>query len=75
MSTAMPDQPMGSPHTGREVGLMAADQREGYEQDIRTSARLTDAEGRVLLAIDGMQPDVGHEVLWVLRDCPVLRCI
>ena len=21
MSTAMPDQPMGSPHTGREVGL------------------------------------------------------
>jgi hypothetical protein len=24
---------------------------------------------RVILAIDGMQPDVGHEVLWVLRDC------
>jgi hypothetical protein len=24
---------------------------------------------RVLLAIDGLQPDVGHEVLWVLRDC------
>jgi hypothetical protein len=22
----------------------------------------------VLLAIDGLQPDVGHEVLWVLRD-------
>lgn len=21
------------------------------------------------LAIDGLQPDVGHEVLWVLRDC------
>src|SRR5918998_6495318 len=23
---------------------------------------------RVILAIDGLQPDVGHEVLWVLRD-------
>ena len=31
--------------------------------------RLTAAEGRVILAIDGLQPDVGHEVLWVLRDC------
>src|SRR5262245_25904724 len=26
-------------------------------------------QGRVLLAIDGLQPDVGHEVLWVIRDC------
>jgi len=26
-------------------------------------------EGRVILAIDGLQPDVGHEVLWVVRDC------
>jgi hypothetical protein len=24
--------------------------------------------GRVVLALDGLQPDVGHEVLWVLRD-------
>jgi hypothetical protein len=24
--------------------------------------------GRVILAIDGLQPDVGHEVLWVIRD-------
>lgn len=24
---------------------------------------------RVVLAVDGLQPDVGHEVLWVLRDC------
>lgn len=24
--------------------------------------------GRVVLAVDGLQPDVGHEVLWVLRD-------
>lgn len=26
-------------------------------------------EGGVVLALDGMQPDVGHEVLWVIRDC------
>lgn len=25
-------------------------------------------QGRVILAIDGLQPDVGHEVLWVIRD-------
>jgi hypothetical protein len=30
--------------------------------------RLTAAAGRVILAIDGLQPDVGHEVLRVLRD-------
>ncbi len=24
---------------------------------------------RAILAIDGMQPDVGHEVLWVIREC------
>ncbi len=27
------------------------------------------SQGRVVLALDGMQPDVGHEVLWVMRDC------
>ena len=26
------------------------------------------AQGKVILAIDGLQPDVGHEVLWVIRD-------
>jgi Transposase, Mutator family len=30
--------------------------------------RVTATAGRVILAIDGLQPDVGHEVLWVLRD-------
>ncbi len=34
----------------------------------RLHERLRQQE-RVLLAIDGLQPDVGHEVLWVLRDC------
>lgn len=31
--------------------------------------RVTQEHGRVILALDGLQPDVGHEVLWVLRDC------
>jgi hypothetical protein len=26
-------------------------------------------QGKVVLALDGLQPDVGHEVLWVVRDC------
>jgi hypothetical protein len=30
---------------------------------------ITQEYGRVILALDGIQPDVGHEVLWVLRDC------
>ena len=31
------------------------------------AAKLT-AHGRAILAIDGLQPDVGHEVLWVVRE-------
>lgn len=31
--------------------------------------KLLQDQERVILAIDGLQPDVGHEVLWVLRDC------
>jgi hypothetical protein len=34
----------------------------------RLRARVA-AEERVILALDGLQPDVGHEVLWVVRDC------
>jgi hypothetical protein len=34
----------------------------------RLRDRLT-REGGVVLALDGLQPDVGHEVLWVIRDC------
>jgi hypothetical protein len=49
---------------------------ERYEELV--ALRLTDArrlrdrltrEGGVVLALDGLQPDVGHEVLWVIRDC------
>jgi hypothetical protein len=47
-----------------------------YEELV--SLHLTDQErlkvclekqGQVILALDGLQPDVGHEVLWVVRDC------
>ncbi len=37
--------------------------------DDRRLRTLLAAQGRVILAIDGLQPDVGHEILWVLRDC------
>jgi hypothetical protein len=37
--------------------------------DDRRLRALMAAQGRVILALDGLQPDVGHEVLWVLRDC------
>jgi hypothetical protein len=30
---------------------------------------LLTTQGRVILALDGLQPDRGHEVLWVIRDC------
>jgi hypothetical protein len=43
------------------VALHLADQR-------RLRERLK-VQGQIVLAIDGLQPDVGHEVLWVLRDC------
>ena len=37
--------------------------------DDRRLSRVLAKQGRVVLAIDGLQPDVGHEVLWVIRDC------
>src|SRR5437764_13450923 len=47
-----------------------------YEELV--TLRITDQErikvqlqkqGHVILALDGLQPDVGHEWLWVVRDC------
>ena len=35
----------------------------------RPLQKLLGQQGRVILALDGVQPDVGHEVLWVIRDC------
>jgi hypothetical protein len=37
--------------------------------DTERPRRVTGATGSVILAIDGLQPEVGHEVLWVIRDC------
>jgi len=37
--------------------------------DDRRLQKLLAKQRRVILAVDGLQPDVGHEVLWVLRDC------
>jgi hypothetical protein len=43
------------------VALRTADQE-------RISRRLKQQD-RIIVALDGLQPDVGHEVLWVVRDC------
>lgn len=36
--------------------------------DDRRLKKVLASQGKVILAIDGLQPDVGHEVLWVIRD-------
>lgn len=43
------------------VALRIADQE-------RLKTRLQ-KQGHVVLALDGLQPDQGHEVLWIVRDC------
>jgi hypothetical protein len=65
----------------REYGVMLAERTVGhlierYEEllalHLTDQRRLRDrlaAGGGVVLALDGLQPDVGHEVLWVVRDC------
>jgi hypothetical protein len=37
-------------------------------QSAQLQQRLTE-QRQVILAVNGLQPDVGHEVLWVIRDC------
>jgi hypothetical protein len=37
--------------------------------DNRRLKKALAGQAQVVLAIDGLQPDVGHEVLWVIRDC------
>jgi hypothetical protein len=37
--------------------------------DDRRLKKVLKEQKRVILVIDGLQPDVGHEVLWVVRDC------
>ena len=38
-------------------------------KDTRRIQQVISEPKYVVLALDGMQPDVGHEVLWVIRDC------
>jgi hypothetical protein len=46
------------------------DERLGLTlQDTDRLRRLTAPQGRVIFALDGLPPDTGPEVLWVLRDC------
>jgi hypothetical protein len=64
---------------GRDVGICersVTNLLDRYDEllavalsDDRRLKKLLAGQGRVVLAIDGLQPDVGHEVLWVLRDC------
>jgi hypothetical protein len=61
----------GVPICARSVGNLLDRYDELLTLSLSDATRLrraTAAAGRVVLAIDGLQPDVGHEVLWVLRD-------
>ena len=61
----------GVPICARSVGNLLdrdAELRTLSCADAGRLRRATSGAGRVILAIDGLQPDVGHEVLWVLRD-------
>src|SRR3954453_7119089 len=61
-STAEPALRRAEPDRGDElVATSLAD-------DDRLRAALA-GQGRAILALDGLQPDVGHEVLWVVREC------
>ncbi len=48
----------------RDVELLALH----LADETRLCERLKEHK-QVILALDGLQPDIGHEVLWVLRDC------
>jgi hypothetical protein len=65
----------------RERGVVIAERTvtnllDRYDELVATSLADDDrlrvalvGQGRVILALDGLQPDVGHEVLWVVREC------
>src|SRR4051812_696820 len=61
----------GVPICARSVGNLLDRYDELLTLTLSDTTRLrraTVAAGRVVLAVDGLQPDVGHEVLWVPRD-------
>src|SRR5215213_572101 len=56
----------------RPVTNLLARYEEVLATTLTDSARLKGLlaqQGRIILGLDGLQPDVGHEVLWVMRDC------
>ena len=56
----------------RSVSELLARYDELLAVSLNNSERLkalVKQQGKAILAIDGMQPDVGHEVLWVIREC------
>jgi len=64
-------QARGIPIAERTVTYLIERYEELVTVRLADQARLRDRleeQGRVVLARDGLQPDKGHEVLWVLRD-------
>src|SRR5258708_14098361 len=61
---------------GQIAGRTVTDHLYRYEEllalslsDVKRLRERLGKQEQVILALDGLQPDVGHEVLWVLRDC------
>ena len=50
------------------IGVINPYTRHPALSAMEASALYDISNGRVILALDGLQPDVGHEVLWVIRD-------
>src|SRR5215217_1923046 len=55
------------PYRPEAEGALALPQHE-FGLDVIALVGVLRQRG-VILALDGLQPDVGHEVLWVVRDC------
>ena len=65
-------QQRGASISQRSVSHLVARYDELVATCLSDNQRLSNIlqqQQQVILAIDGMQPEVGHEVLWVMRDC------
>lgn len=62
-------QQRGLPLCERSVCNLLHRYEELVALRINASLPRLKAQGRVVLSLDGLQPDKGHEVLWVVRDC------
>src|SRR5262249_45727637 len=73
---SIPETPGAPPRRGRTLAERTVTNLLDRYDELRALATadperlgpLLRPQGRVILAIDGLQPDAGHEVLWVLRD-------